>query len=76
MSTPTKRMSGKKAYIYNWDEVPLFVDLQFCSMLLGICVQTLRQKCAKGIIKAVKTDAGWRVAKDTLMDYYNNGGVI
>ena len=67
---------SKRKYIYSWDEVPLFVDLPFCSVLLGICVETLRQKCAKGIIKAVKTDAGWRIAKDTLMDYYSCGGNI
>lgn len=71
-----KRQQRKKEYIYSWDEVPLFVDLRFCSVLLGIGVEALRRMCAKGSIKALKTDAGWRVAKDTLMNYYNNGGVI
>ncbi|MBP1546326.1 MAG: helix-turn-helix domain-containing protein [Oscillospiraceae bacterium] len=68
--------NSKKFRIYSWDEVPLFVDLSFCSALLGICKETLRQKCAEGKIKAIKSDAGWRVAKATLLDYYNNGGVI
>lgn len=71
-----KRPKRNKAYIYSWDEVPLFVDLQFCSVLLGIHPETLRRKCAAGKIKAVKGGASWLIAKDTLMDYYNNGGVI
>lgn len=71
-----KKPKRNKAYIYSWDEVPLFVDLPYCSVLLGICIETLRQKCVAGKIKALKTEAGWRIAKDTLMDYYNNGGVI
>ena len=71
-----KRPKRNKAYIYSWEEVPLFVDLRSCSVLLGIGVEALRRMCARGSLKAVKTDAGWRVAKDTLMDYYNNGGVI
>lgn len=71
-----KRQQRKKEYIYSWDEVPLFVDLRFCSVLLGIGVEALRRMCTRGSLKALKTDAGWRIAKDTLMDYYNNGGVI
>lgn len=71
-----KRPKRNKAYIYSWDEVPLFVDLPYCSVLLGMHIDTLRKKCASGVIKAVKTNAGWRVAKDTLMNYYNNGGTI
>ena len=71
-----KRPKRNKAYIYSWDDVPLFVDLPFCSVLLGMHIDTLRKKCASGVIKAVKTNAGWRVAKDTLMDFYINGGEI
>ena len=71
-------MNKKKArlYIYSWDEVPLFVDIPFCSKLLGICCETIRQKCANGKIRALKTDAGWRISKETLMEFYEKGGLI
>lgn len=58
-----------KGYIYNWDEVPLILDLPYAARLLGCSVQLIRKKCQDGNIPAFKIGVMWRIRKEDMIAY-------
>lgn len=58
-----------KGYIYNWDEVPLIIDLPYAARLLGCSVQLIRKNCQDGKIPAFKIGAMWRIRKEDMIAY-------
>lgn len=61
-----------KAYI--WDEVPLFVDLQYIADLLKCSTRLLRMEIKSGKLKACKVGKMYRVNKDDLIAYTQKVG--
>ncbi len=69
-------MVRKKEFLYNWDDVPVIVDLPYAAWVLGVTPETVRKECCRGNIKAFKVaDVYWRIRKDDLMAYTMGGGV-
>lgn len=64
-------MSKKKNqdYIYNWDAVPLIVDIPYLMRLLGCSREKVRMECQSGRLPAFKVGDMWRVRKDDLIAY-------
>lgn len=62
-------MKAKKT-ITNWDEVPLYMDLPYLSMLFGFSVDCLKKKAQAGILPAVKMFDEWRISKEDAKKYY------
>lgn len=64
-------MSKKKNqdYIYNWDEVPLILDIPSLMQLLGCSREKVRLECESGRLPAFKVGGMWRVRKDDLIAY-------
>lgn len=62
-------MPKAKGYIYNWDAVPLFVDIPYVAELFKCSGKTIQRECQSGRLKAVKVGKMWRICKDDLIAY-------
>lgn len=62
----------KQKIITNWDDVPLYMDLPYLSMLFGFSVECLKKKAQTGTLPASKMFGEWRVSKDDARDYYES----
>ena len=47
-------MKSTKKVITDWENVPLYMDLPYVSMLFGFSVECLKKKAQKGIFPAKK----------------------
>lgn len=47
----------------NWEKVPLFVDLAYVSLVIGIHTETLKKMARNGEFPACKYGRQWRVEK-------------
>lgn len=56
-------------YIYNWDEVPLILDIPSLMQLLGCSREKIRLECKSGRLPAFKVGDMWRVRKDDFIAY-------
>ena len=60
--------------ITDWSQVPLIIDLPFASRLLGRSVESLKKRAQVGNLPGAFKDGGhWRVSKDLLRKYVENG---
>ena len=55
--------------VYNWKEIPVFMDLPFVSRLLGFSPETLQKRCQRGTFPASKIGGEWRVVRDDLIKH-------
>ena len=62
-------MPKNKSYIYNWDAVPLVVDIPYVAELLKCSGKTIQRECQSGRLKAFKVGEMWRIRKDNLIAY-------
>lgn len=62
----------KTKFVYNWDEVPVVVDLHYAAALLGVSEECLKKRAQKGQFPAFKATSLWRVTKADLIDYIEN----
>ena len=63
-------MAKKKDFLYNWDDVPVVVDVPYAAWVLGVTPETVRKECQRGKLKAFKVaDTCWRIRKDDLIAY-------
>lgn len=54
-------MPKSKKTVTNWDDVPLYMDLPYVSMLFGFSVECLKKKAQSGILPAKKMYGEWRI---------------
>lgn len=57
-------MKSTKKVITDWENVPLYMDLPYVSMLFGFSVECLKKKAQKGIFPAKKMYGEWRISKE------------
>lgn len=62
----------KKKFVYNWEDVPVIIDLPYAAVLLGSSVDCLKRLSRNGIFPAFKHGGEWRVTKDDLLAYIEN----
>ena len=67
-------MTRKKEFIYNWDEIPVVVDLAYVAAMFRVSRETVRKLLCDGEIKGFKVGEQWRIRKDDLMAYTMGGG--
>nr|DAP28552.1 MAG TPA: Pyocin activator protein PrtN [Bacteriophage sp.] len=65
-------MPKSKKTVTNWDDVPLYMDLPYVSMLFGFSVECLKKKAQKGIFPAKKMYGEWRISKEDAKKYYDS----
>lgn len=58
-----------KNLVYNWDNVPVVVDIPYLMALLGCSREKVRKECESGNLPAFKVGGMWRVRKDALEAY-------
>lgn len=60
----------EKKYVCSWNDIPLFIDVAYVSIVLGLSENSIRKLCASGETKATKVgDKIWRIAKSDLAKY-------
>ena len=67
-------MGGKNAKIREWAEVPTIIDLPFAARLLGRSYERTKRDCQAGRLPAFKVGVEWRIQKDRLAEFIENGG--
>lgn len=58
-----------KNYVYNWDEIPLFVDPYYVAELFKCSAELIRKECQSGKLPAFKVGDMWRIQKADLIAY-------
>ena len=61
---------------YNWDNVPVIVDLPMAARILGLTVETLKRYAQQGTFPAFKTGRAWRVTKKALFKWINDNSAM
>ena len=56
-----------KTKYWTWNDVPVLMDLEQTSALLGLSIESVRRYCLIGDIPAVQIGKQWRVDKERLM---------
>lgn len=59
-------------FVYNWDAVPVVVDLPYVACIFGVSVECLKKWSQNGEFPAFKAGKLWRVNKADLIDYIEN----
>nr|DAV57562.1 MAG TPA: Protein of unknown function (DUF1580) [Caudoviricetes sp.] len=65
-------MKSTKKVITDWENVPLYMDLPYVSMLFGFSVDCLKKKAQSGILPAKKMYGEWRISKEDAKKYYDS----
>lgn len=68
---PRKKATPKLTY--NWDEVPVVLDVPLAARILGFTVDSVSRKCKSGELPAHKIMGEWRFCKDELISYIKGG---
>lgn len=63
-------MKSTKKVITDWENVPLYMDLPYVSMLFGFSVDCLKKKAQSGILPAAKMFGEWRISKEDAKAYF------
>ncbi|WP_101698666.1 helix-turn-helix domain-containing protein [Clostridium minihomine] len=66
---------ARTKYVYDWDNVPVIIDLPYASVLLGSSVDCLKRLSRNGVLPAFKHGGEWRVTKDDLRTYIEENKV-
>lgn len=56
-------------YIYNWNEVPVVVDVGYVCVILGVTADTVQKLLRAGKLKGAKVGRDWRINKADLMNF-------
>ena len=59
----------KKTTFYNWDQVPVVINLPFVAVILKANPEVVRRYLASGKLKGFKVGKEWRINKSDLMDF-------
>jgi excisionase family DNA binding protein len=59
----------KKKTVYNWDQVPVVINLPFVAVILKANPEVVRRYLASGKLKGFKVGKEWRINKSDLMDF-------
>ncbi len=59
----------KKKTVYNWEEVPVVINLPFVAIILKANPEVVRRYLASGKLKGFKVGKEWRVNKSDLMEF-------
>lgn len=62
---------ARTKYIYNWDEVPVIVDVGYVCVILGVTANTVQRLLRTGRLKGFKVCRDWRINKVDLMAFVN-----
>lgn len=60
----------RKEYVYNWEEVPIIVDVAYVCILLGVTADTVQKLLRNGTLKGFKVGRDWRVKKSDIMAFF------
>ena len=52
----------------SWDEAPVILTPKDAGILLGLSEQSIRMRCRKGKLPAIKIGKLWRIDKEKLME--------
>lgn len=56
-------------FIYDWNDVPVVIDIPYASVILGVNPETVARKLRNGTLKGTKVGTSWRLTKYDLMCY-------
>ncbi len=59
----------KTTTIYNWDQVPIVINLPYVAVILKANPEVVRRYLASGKLKGFKVGREWRVSKKELMAF-------
>ena len=59
----------KKTTFYNWNQVPVVINLPFVAVILKANPEVVRRYLASGKLKGFKVGKEWRINKSDLMDF-------
>lgn len=59
----------KKKTVYNWDQVPVVINLPFVAVILKANPEVVRRYLASGKLKGFKVGKEWRINKSDLMAF-------
>ena len=49
------------------DNLPIMLDANTCAAIVGTSAKCIRDRCAKGDIRAVKIGRVWRIERDSFL---------
>lgn len=59
----------REKFVYNWQEVPLIVDVGYVCRILGVTADTVQSLLRTGELKGRKVGRAWRICKSDIMAY-------
>ncbi len=62
----------KKKPFTNWDDVPLYLDLPYLSLLFGLSIESLKKKAQAGTLPAAKMGNKWLISKEDAISYFES----
>jgi len=63
----------KPTTVYNWDKLPLALDVATVAVILGNDPCTINRKCREGLLPARKVGRTWHVDRDRLRAMLGQG---
>lgn len=63
---------AKQKIVTDWNDVPLYMDLPYLSMLFGYSVECLKKKAQVGELPAAKIFGEWRISKEDAKKYFES----
>ena len=62
----------KRQTIYNWDKLPVILDLKTVALICNVNVNTVKQWLYKDQIKGFKIGKKWMFSKEYIQSLVNN----
>lgn len=66
--------SVRTKYYYDWDSVPVIMDIPMACALLGVGCETLRKMLQNGDLPGFKVGQAWRINRADVMALAGVGG--
>lgn len=60
-----------KNIVKNWNELPVFIDVNLAACLFGLNKRTVQKLCQTGDLPAFKVNKSWRLKKEELEKWVN-----
>ena len=59
----------REKFVYNWQEVPVIVDVGYVCRILGVTADTVQKLLRSGTLRGFKVGRDWRICKSDIMAF-------
>lgn len=62
-----RRQTARSQFYYDWDDVPVLLDVTMAARLLGYDCESIKVMCRSGRLPGFKVGKEWRINKSDIM---------